>query len=386
MNEVIVVGAGPAGSIAAIILAQRGRDVLLLDRQQFPRDKPCGDGIPAGCVNLMNELGMGREIRQALERGEFYPLTQFRLVSPRGYEFQVPFGHTAETTQSFIVQRLHFDALLQQYAIGQGVQFCQADVKKPLMDRGRVVGVMAEVQGKLQEFRTQVLIGADGVTSRIGRSLRPKTAQQQDIHRAVALRAYVKGIKKVPHEVEVFLDKSILPGYAWIFPTGPDSANIGLGMRLDQWRRRSQSLTGMFELFLQNPIIKERLPDATIENIATWQLNFGSQKHLQRVFEGAVLIGDAGSFINPLTGGGIYNAMISAQLAAAAIHEALKEGNTTRQGLHSFAQQCDKTLAREMRRSYLLNVWLMRFPWLIDLMVRQAKENNVLVKTFMSTL
>ena len=143
MNEVIVVGAGPAGSIAAIILAQRGRDVLLLDRQQFPRDKPCGDGIPAGCVHLMNKLGMGREIGQAIERGEFYPLTQFRLVSPCGYEFQVPFGHTPETTQSFIVQRLHFDTLLQRYAIAQGVQFCQADVKKPLtgypLDRVKIL-------------------------------------------------------------------------------------------------------------------------------------------------------------------------------------------------------------------------------------------------------
>lgn len=386
MREIIIVGAGPAGATAAIILAQRGRDVLLLDRQQFPRDKPCGDGIPAGCVDLMNQLGMAEKIRQATARGEFYPLTHLRLVSPQGYELQASFGCTPEATHSFIAQRLHFDALLQQHAIAQGAEFCQADVKRPVVERGRVVGVIADVQGKTQEFRAQVVIGADGVTSRIGRFLRPKTAQHQDIHRAVALRAYVEGIEKVPHEVEVFLYKNILPGYAWIFPTGPDRANIGLGMRLDQFRRQKQSLTEMFQLFLETPFLKNRLTQATIKNVATWQLNFGSQKRLQRVFDGALLAGDAGVFINPLTGGGIYNAMISAQLAAATIHEALESGNTTRQGLLTYEKQCTETLSGEMRRSFLLNLWLMRFPWLIDLIVRQARENNVLAKTFMSTL
>ncbi|MFN2136420.1 MAG: NAD(P)/FAD-dependent oxidoreductase, partial [Candidatus Promineifilaceae bacterium] len=85
VRDVIVVGAGPAGATTATILAQKGYDVLLLDRRSFPRDKTCGDGIPAGVFRRLYRLGMRDKFEAALARGEMYPITGMRLVSPKGH-------------------------------------------------------------------------------------------------------------------------------------------------------------------------------------------------------------------------------------------------------------------------------------------------------------
>ncbi len=109
--------------------------------------------------------------------------------------------------------------------------------------------------------------------------------------------------------------------------------------------------------------------------MTTWQLNFGSQKRVQRAFEGAVLIGDAGALINPLTGGGIRNALLSAQLAAAVIHKGLKTGDLSRQSLQPYEQSCHKAVWGNMRLSYLVQR-LIFFPRLADLIVKQARSNR----------
>src|SRR5690606_15523055 len=87
-HEVIVVGAGPAGSMTALILAQQGHDVLLLDRAAFPRDKTCGDAIPMGAVEMMNKYGMQGKVETAVADGRFYPLNSLLIASPRNYEIR----------------------------------------------------------------------------------------------------------------------------------------------------------------------------------------------------------------------------------------------------------------------------------------------------------
>ena len=108
------------------------------------------------------------------------------------------------------------------------------------------------------------------------RALRPEPEQHVDKHRAVALRAYIKGLELYPHEVEFFLYDEILPGYAWIFPAGDDVANIGLGMRLDRFRKLKKNLKKMLQDFLEMPAIRERMANGTdVRDVAIWQLNFG---------------------------------------------------------------------------------------------------------------
>lgn len=216
-RDVIVVGAGPAGATTAMILAQHGYDVLMLDRYDFPRDKACGDGIPAGAWRRLLERGMGEKIDGAVARGDMYPISGMRLMSPRGNVIEAAFNEP-DGQLSYVMPRVHFDALIQQHAVDSGAEFRAAAVKEPLIEDGRVVGVMAQLNGAVKPIRSKLVVGADGVTSIITRNLRPKDAQHKDEHRAIALRAYIRGMEVFPGEVEFFLYDDILPGYAWIFP------------------------------------------------------------------------------------------------------------------------------------------------------------------------
>lgn len=390
-REIIVVGAGPAGATAATILAQQGHDVLLLDRHQFPRDKTCGDAIPAGATEILIRLGMQQKILQAVARGEFYPLQQMRIVSPKGYLLQSQFQRGEGGVDSYVAPRLYFDAMIQQHAVESGAQFCQAQVKEAVIENGRVVGVQAQTNGKNQEIRAKLVLAADGVTSVISRTLQNhsgiKTEKLKDIHRAVALRAYIEDLDEFPGEVEFYLYKGITPGYAWIFPIGENRANVGLGMRLDKFKKQDKSLKELLKFFLEIPLIKKRLQrGGVLRDVATWQLNFGSQRNIRRAYEGALLLGDAGSLINPLTGGGIHNAIISAELAAETAHEALITNDFSLKALQIYDKRCYETMWDGMRRSFWLNTWLMQFPSLIDFLIHRMKGNSQLAKTFLSKL
>jgi len=386
-RDVIVVGAGPAGATTATILAQKGYDVLMLDRHSFPRDKACGDGIPAGAIEMMMRLGMGEKINKAVEREEFYLVDSVRIISPKGNVLQAPLIDGKEGGKSYVAPRVYFDAVIQQQAKESGAEFERALVKGPLVENGRVVGVRAQLNGDVKEIRSKVVVGADGVTSAITRALRPKERQHVDSHRAVALRAYIQDIEEIPHEVEFYLYDEILPGYAWIFPAGKNKANIGLGMRLDIFRKANHNLKEMLQRFLDMPQIKKRLiRGGEVDGIKSWQLNFGSQKRLQHTFNGALLVGDAAGFINPLTGGGIHNAMISADLAGETIDKALAKGDTSREELKIYEQGCHDAMWRGMRRSYFIQRWVLRFPSIADIFFSYAGEDGALAKTFLEKL
>ncbi len=386
-REIIVVGAGPAGATAATALAQLGHDVLLLDRQQFPRDKICGDAVPAGAIEIMYHLGMKEKIKQAEAREELYPLYKMLLVSPKGHKLEADFKKGKEGADSYIAPRIYYDAIIQQHAIDSGAEFSQAQVQGPILENGRVVGVRARVNGDVKEIHSKMVVGADGVTSPIARALRPKPERHVPEHRAVALRAYIDDIEELPHEIEFYLYEGILPGYAWIFPTGKNQASMGLGMRLDYFNRTKQKLEDMLANFLDFPEIKKRLKKGgELRDMATWQLNFGSQKNMHHAFDGAILVGDAAGFINPLTGGGIHNALVSAKLAADTIHQSLKAGDTSRQNLKIYEQLCHDALWNNMKRSYQLQRWLMNFPFLIDFLIKRMGANSRLAKTFLTKL
>jgi geranylgeranyl reductase family protein len=380
-REIVIVGAGPSGSAAAAALTQKGHDVLLLDRKAFPRDKACGDGIPAGAIEMLYSLGMEERIREA----NFYAVDKLLLSSPNEHVLEANLKPGDKYgAESYVVPRLKFDALIQEHAIDSGVEFRQAQVKEPIIEDGRVVGVRAKDNGSVKEIGAKVVIGADGVTSVIARGVRPD--KHQNKHRAVALRAYIEDIEELPREVEFYLYKGILPGYAWIFPIGEGRANIGLGMRLDKFRKRDQSLEEMLGVFLEMPQISRRLRNGgQLQDIAVWQLNFGSQD-MRRAYDGALLIGDAAGLINPLTGGGIHNGLQSARLASELVSQAISEGDTSLATLRPFDAQCNSAMRHSMRRSYLIQRTLLYFPIWVDLLVSRTGSNSELAQTFIDKL
>ena len=383
-RDVIVVGAGPAGAAICCALAQRGFDVLMLDRASFPRDKICGDAIPAEAVRLMGALGMAAQIEAAVERGELYAVEELLLVSPRGLEVTARFDSDPTAPKNYIGRRLHFDAMLQAHAVASGVDFRVAQVTGPILEDGTVVGVQTRFDGRLERLRAKLVVGADGVTSVIARKLRPDT--HADRHRAVALRAYLDGIEELPRTIEFYLYNEILPGYAWIFPMGDGRANVGLGMRLDKFRGHEGKLQGMLSHFLALPAVEKRLrPGFALTELKTWQLNFGSQS-MQRAYSGALLVGDAAGFIDPLTGGGIYNALLSASIGAEVAKDAFDRADWSRPALAQYEVRCDAALWKDFRRSHNIQRVLLRFPFLVDALAMTMRSNSRFARTFLEKL
>ncbi len=379
-RDVIVVGAGPSGSAAAAALAQKGRDVLLIDRDDFPRDKTCGDGIPSRAIETLYSLGMKDKVLAS----SFYEIQSLLLVSPDGHQLKAPLALGKRGSHSYVIPRMQFDALVQEHAIESGVSFQVGQVTGPIIENGRVAGVKVKNDGSIKDIRSKVVIGADGVTSSIARALRPD--KPEDNHRAVALRAYVEDIEEIPHLVEFYLYNEILPGYAWIFPLAEGRANIGLGMRLDRFRQTKKSLDELLEIFLELPPIRSRLKQGGIvKDVATWQLNFGSQD-MQKVYEGALLIGDAAGLINPLTGGGISNGLQSAMIAADVIESALSANDFSVKAFAEYETRLDERLRSGMKRSYLIQRVLLNFPKAVDLIIRWGGSNSTIAKTFVEKL
>jgi geranylgeranyl reductase family protein len=379
-REVVVVGAGPSGSVTAIALKKMGHDVLLLDRQDFPRDKACGDGIPAGAIEILYSLGMKEKIKEA----NFYPVTRLLLSSPREYVLEANLNKGVTGADSYVVPRIQFDALIQQHAVDSGAEFKRAQVKKILVEDSKVVGVLARLNGKDEEIRAKVVVGADGVTSVVARELRPD--KHEDGHRAIALRTYITDIDELPNEVEFYLYRGILPGYAWIFPNGDGRANLGLGMRLDKFRDQDKTLEEMVGIFLEMPTIKNRLKrGGELNDTAVWQLNFGSQQ-MQRAYDGALLVGDAAGLINPLTGGGIHNGLQSALQAADIIHDASIKDDYSLDTLGAYDNGVYEKMRGSMRKSYLIQRSLLYFPTWVDLLIRFGGSNSSVAQIFIDKL
>ena len=372
--DVIIAGAGPAGSTAAAALARRGRDVLLVDRAEFPRDKPCGDGIPPGTVGILHDLGL----RDELARAAFTRVRAIRLVSARGRDFTVRFDPRREDTQFLIAPRIQFDDLLRRHAITSGATFQRANVRGAVMEGGVVRGVEVESG----EIRARHVIAADGATSILGRGA-AKAAQESE--RGVAIRAYLEGIDTRALAAEFHFQAALAPGYAWVFPLGENRANVGVIMRTDRFKRSKATLPELLQQFLDTPDVRARTAgDAKLHDIATWQLPYATPHSHRRAERGVLFTGDAGRFIDSMTGEGIHHAVTTAAIAAQVVDEALANPERADEILGEYDARCDAAIGGLIRRSYRAQKYVASHPALLEAMFIGARAGRGRVVSFIN--
>jgi geranylgeranyl reductase family protein len=359
LRDVVVVGAGPAGSAVATLLRQRGRDVLLLDEARFPRDKICGESVSPEAWRILSELSAVPAVR-ALQP---LPIRGMALTSPDGTGFRGFYGDDREP--GFAVRRELLDAALLGHARAQGVEVREkARATRVLRDaKGVVCGVECE-SGKGPEIvRARVLIGADGRRSRVARDLGLLSEHRR--FRKFGVRGYWEGMQGLTELGEMHVASS---GYCGIAPLSATRANVAFVLDRHELASAGGDLEGFYRrTLLRWPRLCERLAGAELlgQPRAIGPLALDARGVSAA---GVLLVGDAAGFYDPFTGEGVTLALRSAELAAEATEEALRSGNPER--LSGYAQRRQAATRDKFRFNRVLQQIVGR-PWLANLVARR---------------
>lgn len=372
LYDVIIVGGGPGGSTAAAFLAKKGRKVLLLEKEKYPRDKTCGDAISGKSIGILAELGL----TGAVEKAEHGEVTGLSFSSPNGKMVSIPFRSGGKgIAKGYVCRRQVYDNLLWQNAKKLVDSYEGATVGAVVRENGKIAGVKAKMDdGSEMEFRGRMVIGADGVSSLLAREIRG--ADVDPAHTCLAYRAYYSGVSGMNDTIEIHFVKSVMPGYFWIFPLENGLANVGVGMVMSDVKKHGVNLQkAMLDAIGGNSLFKERFANSKmVSPIKAWSLPFGSKKRKLSA-DNVLLVGDAAGLVDPFSGEGIGNAMLSGRMAAAVADEALAAGDTSASFLARYEERLWAEIWNELNMSYTMQK-LGRQEWLLNFVVNKAATSE----------
>jgi geranylgeranyl reductase family protein len=367
--DVLIAGGGPAGSVAAWDLARRGIKAVVLERTAFPRDKVCGDFVEPRGLRIMHAMGC----LQALERSRPRPVSDMcTLVEwERRYAGPIAFygQHDDLSPHGYVISRKELDAALLEAAARAGAIVHEQTAVTKVSRGAPEIEVTAKSGRKTRRYRAPLIVGADGVNSLVART--QGLAVNDPSRTVVAQRAYAVTEEEIPETVG-FFDESLFPGYGWVFPMRGGTVNVGIGLLSEVRQRLDVHLPGLFRRFIDG--LRRHDPRyATLQLTsrpiggAVRTYGAGGPNH----FDGGVLVGDAGSFVDPMTGEGITPAMESALLATRTLARALEAGRFDAAELASYERDFRDYFgpawtfldfcASMLRNEHLARPWLKAF-------------------------
>lgn len=375
--DVLVVGAGPAGSAAAIELAREGLDVVLVDQHAFPRDKVCGDALIPDAHAALQRLGLLREVMARAQ-----PVSHVGCVAPRGGRVEVP-GRLA------VLPRRLLDDILCRAAVDAGARM-HAPVRfvEPLVEAGRVVGARLRGREAVHDLRARWVVLATGA---VPQALISAGVCERQLPSGIALRGYVRN----PHLVgrlttlDIVWHRALRPGYGWVFPCGDGLFNIGVGVAQSHQaragggtaKRGDANLRALFETFttLHAPA-RELMAGGTMEGELKGAPLRCSLSGAAFTRPGLLVTGEAAGSTYSFTGEGIGKALETGMLCAEAVLGGGDDETTRIDYTHSLARL--KPRFELYERANQVNA----HPWLADLLVWRARKNPRIVKRMAGVL
>lgn len=339
--DVLVIGAGPAGSIAARTAAEKGLDVLLIEKRQEIGDPVrCAEG--ASKEYLKKHVGIDKRWICADLKGS-------RIYSPDGTKVEMS-EEVAGAEVGFVIERKVFDRALAEQAAKAGAEVrVKTRATGLIIEDDFVKGARLMHLGKEYDVHAKIVIGADGVESKVGRWAGIDTSIKP-IDIETCAQYLVAGVNIDQHYCEFYIGNEIAPGgYVWVFPKGDGKANVGIGVL--------GSKTGKFKprpIDYLNTFIEKRFPDAKIIEMVFGGVPVSGTIEKTST-NGLMLIGDAARQSDPITGGGILNAMEAGRMAGEAAYEAVSSGDVSLKKLEEvYEKKWRPTLGHDINMSLIV--------------------------------
>jgi len=320
--DVVVVGAGPAGSVTARTAAEKGLDVLLIERN-------AEIGVPVKCGE-----GVSKELEQFVDID-----SRWICAEPEGFVTYGPGGTRVvvsgegQGAAGYVLERRLFDKYLAQQAAHAGAEVrVKTQAYDLIQEDGYAKGVYANSAGEEVRISADVVVGADGVESRVGRWGGIDTRLPlADV--AICAQFLMCDIEVNKNYFEIIFDDKIAPkGYAWIFPKGGDCANVGLGIGGDVSRDKYRARDYL------RAFVDDKFPDGKVLTEMYGAVPLSGPVY-ETVANGLILVGDAARHVNPITGGGILQAMQGGAIAGDVIAKAVHEKNFSKRRLREYEKR-----------------------------------------------
>ncbi|QDB80290.1 geranylgeranyl reductase family protein [Georgenia sp. 311] len=396
--DVIVVGAGPAGSATAHYLAQTGLDVLLLEKGVFPRDKVCGDGLTPRAVAELIRMGVPTPESEGWIRN--WGLRTYGA----GHCIEIPWPELAEMPAYGLARsRMNLDETLARHAAASGARLHEGvAVTGPVRHErsGRILGVTSRLvdengrrTGEERTYRARIVVDAGGVSARLATTMGIEKNDNRPM--GVAIRTYFKSPRHDDPMMESHLElwdgepgrSNLQPGYGWIFALGDGTVNVGLGSLSSTAKPTHLDYKGLFAQWMRNaPAEWEFTPENQVGELrsAALPMAFNRKPHYS---QGLLLVGDSGGMVSPFNGEGIAYAMQSGRIAADVVSQAL--ARHTPYALEKALRTYPKILSEELGGYFTLGQGFARLierPEIMRMCVKYGLPRPVLMRFVMKLL
>jgi geranylgeranyl reductase family protein len=375
--DVAVVGAGPAGSTAAALFAQRGYHVVLLDRAHFPRAKACAEYMSPGVREVMRRLGLEGALARAC------PVPGMEIVSPRGARLRVQYETDGRRRYAATLPRQALDLLLLEHAAAAGAHVIEGVVARmPLVEDGAVRGVFGRLQHRDLPVRARLTVVADGSRSVLARALNLSTAPRWPVR--LGLVAHYAGPAPLRDGFgEMHVAHS---GYCGVAPLPDGLLNVALVVRADALRTSPYAATQFMEQWIASQARLRRLLEGCERVTPVRGVGPIGSRTSRVQAPGALLVGDAAGFFDPFTGEGIYRALRSAELAAQFGSAALAQADISRgESLAGYDAAWRQTFRWKEAVTALVQLFV-QYPRLMDYALPRLRERNVPSHTLSAVL
>lgn len=378
-SEVLIVGAGPAGMATSFFLSREKIPHIIIDRAIFPRDKICGDALSGKVVQELNRMNPELIKKIESDSSKFTGSYGVQFNAPAGHSVDIPFSTdltSLKNAPGYIARRLDFDNFLIKNLQSSHTTFLENTLLEKIERNAEGISVELNNYGETIRAKTKILVSAEGERSLVARKL--GNYKMEDRHFCAGIRAYYSGVAGLHKKnfIELHFLPELLPGYLWIFPLANGNANVGLGMLSSVVKKKKISLRQkMSDIIEHHPKFKDRFKNASLESpVKGWGLPLGSKKR-SLSGDNYLLTGDAASLIDPFTGEGIGNALVSGRLAANTIAEAIRLQRFDKDFFSAYDTKIYTEIGAELKISHSLQR-LSRHAWLFDWVVKKAASNK----------